>query len=75
MSDYLAKIKRILTSGLNLANYDANKNIFIADDAINLSLGAIILHKESSCQLNAIAHASRTLVLAEKEYSLIDKEA
>ena len=35
-------------SDLSLTHYNPKKNIIIASDANNLSLGAVILHKESN---------------------------
>ena len=62
-------------SDLSLRHYDPKKDIIVASDASNLNLGAVILHKESIDQVIAIAHALRTLLPAEKEYSQIKKEA
>ena len=65
--------KIISTSGLGLTHYDAKKDIIVASDASNLGLRAVILHKESNHQVKAIAHASRTLLPAEKRNSQIEK--
>ena len=48
---------------------------YVATDASNLGLGAILLHKEDNGQLKAVSHPSRTLLLAERNYSQIEKEA
>ena len=56
-------------SDLSLVHYDPNKEIYTVVDASNLGLGAVLLHKEDNGQLKAIAHASRMLLLAEKNYT------
>ena len=48
--------------------------IYMARDASNLDLGAIILHKEKYGQLKVVHHASRILLTAEITYSQIEKE-
>ena len=65
---------KISKSDLRLTHYNLKKDI-VASDESNLGLRAIILHKESNGQANAIVHASRTLLSAEKGYSQIEKEA
>ena len=66
--------KTALMSDLMLTHYDPNKEIYVASDASNLSLGAVLLHKEKDGQLKAVHHASRTLLPAEFNYSQIEKE-
>ena len=55
-------------------HYDLNKEIYVASDASNLGLGAVLLHKEKDGQLKAIHHVSRTFLPAEINYSQIEKE-
>ena len=62
-------------SDLSQAHYNPKKDIIIASDASSLSLGAVILHKESNRQVKAVVHALRNLLPAEKEYSSIKKVA
>ena len=62
-------------SGLSLTYYDPKKDIIVISDARNLGLGVTILHKESYGQVKAIAHALRTLLLAAKGFSQIEKGA
>ena len=52
-------------------HYNPNKNIYVASDASNLGLGAVLLHKEKDGLLNDV---SRTLLSAEINYSQIEKE-
>ena len=63
------KLKTALTSNLALTHYSTNKQIYVASDASNSSLGA----KEDG-KLKLIQHTSRTLLPAEINYSRIEKE-
>ena len=40
-------------------HYDPKKDIIVASDASNLSLGAVILHKERNGQVKTVACALR----------------
>ena len=55
-------------------HYNPNKEIHVASDASNLGLGAVLLRKEKDGQLKAVHHVSRTFLLAEINYSQIEKE-
>ena len=57
-----------------LTHYDPNKEIYLASDASNLGLEAVLLHKEKDGQLKVVHYASRTLLPAEMNYSQIGKE-
>ena len=67
------KLKTALTSNLVLTHYNLNKQIYVASDASNFGLGAVIFHKEDG-KLKPIQHVSRTLLPAEMNYSQIEKE-
>ena len=67
------KIK-ILTSDLSLTHYDPKKDIIVASDGSSMVLGAVILQNESNSQVKSIAHASETLLPAEKGCSQIKKK-
>ena len=69
------EIKNVLTSDLFLTHYDPKKEIVVASDASAYGIGACILHKMEDGKMKPIAHASRTLLPAEKNYSQIEKEA
>lgn len=68
-------IKRCLLSDLALAHFNPEKELILATDASDYGVGAVLLHKYEDGRTKAIAHASRTLVAAEKNYSQIEKEA
>ena len=69
------KIKKTLTSDLSLIHYDPTLDIIVASDASSYGIGACILHKLLDGSRKAVAHASRSLLPAEKQYSQIEKEA
>ena len=69
------RIKKCLLSDLALAHFDPEKEIVLATDASDYGVGAALLHKYKDGTTKAIAHASRTLIAAEKNYSQIEKEA
>ena len=59
----------------SLPHYDPTLDIIVANDASSYVIGACILHKLPDGSQNAMAHASRSLQPAEKQYSQIEKEA
>ena len=61
-------------SDLILTHYNPNKEVYVASDASNLGLGAILLHKEKDGQLKDVHHVLSTLLPAEINYSQIQKE-
>ena len=69
------QIKKALTSDIFLTHYDPNLEIIVASDASSYGVGACILHKMPDGTKKPIAHASRTLLPAEKHYSQIEKDA
>ena len=58
-----------------LAHYDPSLPLFFAADASSMGVGAIIFHRYPDNTERAIAHASKTLTPAEKNYSQIEREA
>ena len=68
------KIKKCLLSDLTLAYNDPKKELIVASDASNYGIGAVLLHKFEDGVTKPIAHASRALLPAERNYSQIKKE-
>ena len=69
------QIKKPLTSDLFLTHYNPKLVIIVASDASSYGVGACILQKMPDGTKKSIAHASRTLLPAEKHYSQIEKDA
>ena len=69
------QIKKALLSDLFLTHYDQKLDIIVTSDASSYGVGACILHKMPDGTKKPIAHASRTLLPAEKHYSQIEKVA
>lgn len=69
------KLIKTLTSDLFLAHYDPKLEIIVASDASAYGVGSCILHKMPDGTIKPIAHASRALLPADKNYSQIEKEA
>ena len=68
------KIKKTLNSGLSLTHFDPTLDIIVASDASSYGICACILHKLPDGSRKAVAHASRSLLPAENQYSQIEKE-
>ena len=68
------KIKEVLTLDLFLTHYNPDLDIIVSSDASLYGIGACILHKMPDGSHKPVAHASRMLLSAEKNYSQIEKE-
>ena len=68
------KIKKCLLLDLALAHYDPKKELIVALDTSGYSIGSMLLHKFEDGVTKPIAHASRALLTAERNYSQIEKE-
>ncbi|XP_050524610.1 uncharacterized protein K02A2.6-like [Daktulosphaira vitifoliae] len=69
------QIKEEITSDRVLKHFDPKLPIILTCDASTYGLGAILSQVNEKQQEHPIAFASRTLNIAEKNYSQIDKEA
>ena len=69
------KFKKTLTSDFSLTYYGPTLDIIVASDASSYGFGACILHKLPDGSRKAVAHASRSLLLGEMQYSQIEEEA
>ena len=70
-----SKVKELLSSASVLTHFDPNLPIVVASDASPTGLGAVISHIFPDRVERPIAYASRTLSLAERNYSQIEREA
>lgn len=69
------KAKIAIQSDLVLTHYDPNKPIIVAGDACKDGIGGVIMHKFPDGSKRPVAHASRSLLQAEQNYSQPEKEA
>ena len=60
---------------LFFTHYNPDFDIIVASDGSSYGVGSCIQHKMTDGTTKPIAHASRALLPAEKNYSQIEKEA
>ena len=72
--DVFGEAKRLLPSDSLLVHFDENKPLISACDASPYRAGAVLSHVMEDKSERPIAYASRTLAVAEKDYSQLDKE-
>nr|CDJ97492.1 Integrase domain containing protein [Haemonchus contortus] len=69
------RIKKTFKSDLLLAHYDPTLPLIVAADASNYGIGAVLSQRFPDGREKAVYHASRALMLTQKKYSQIEKEA
>ena len=67
--------KRMLRSADLLVHFDPTKELVLASDESNYGIGAVLSHKMEDGTERPIGYVSRTLNVAERNYSTIEKEA
>ena len=73
--DAFGEAKRLLQSDSLLVHFDEKKLLILACDASPYGVGAVLSHVMEDKSGRPIAYTSRTLAVAEKVYSQLDKEA
>jgi transposase InsO family protein/predicted aspartyl protease len=73
--DTFDNLKNDISTATTLEHFDTKLPLVLATDASNYGIGAVIMHRHPDGSERPIAHASKTLTSAEKNYSQIEKEA
>ena len=69
------KTQNRLQSSDVLVHYDPEKELLVSCDASPYGVGAVLCHIMKDGSKRPVAHASRTLSTAERNYGHLDKEA
>ena len=68
------RVKEILTANPVLALFDPNLETVLSADASSHGLGAVLLQRQTSGELQPVTYISRAMTPAEKRYTQIEKE-
>lgn len=69
------EVKQLLVSSSALALYDPSLRSVISTDACDYGVGAVFAQIQLDGTEKPVAFASRTLTMAERKYSIVEKEA
>ena len=69
-----SKAKSMLASTVRLAKFDPGKDLIISCDASPCGAVAVLAHKMIDGTEQPIIYTSKSLALAERRYSQLDKE-
>ena len=73
--DAMTKVKEAIAASPILAKFDPNLETVVSADASSHGLGAVLLQKQDSGELQPVAFISRSMTPTEKRYAQIEKEA
>lgn len=74
-NDRFVEIKKDIVKNVVLSHFNPKMKIVLTCDASSYGIGAVLSHILPSGEERPVAFCSRTLTTAEKNYSVIDKEA
>ena len=70
-----SRVKNNLTASPILAHFDPNRETVLSADASSYGLGAVLLQKQTTGELQPVTYISRAMTPTERRYAQIEKEA